>query len=83
MLFLITNPSVLAKLRSEIDSAIRDNRISSPITDAEARNLPYLQACIKEGLRIWPPITGLMEKVVPPEGDVVNGMFVPGGTQIG
>ncbi|EON62757.1 hypothetical protein W97_01982 [Coniosporium apollinis CBS 100218] len=83
MLFLITNPSVLAKLRSEIDSAMRDNRISSPITDAEARNLPYLQAFIKEGLRIWPPITGLMEKVVPPEGDVVNGMFVPGGTQIG
>jgi len=45
--------------------------------------MPYLQAIIKEGLRIWPPITGLMSKAVPPGGDVVNGLFIPEGTQIG
>jgi cytochrome P450 len=38
---------------------------------------------IKEGLRIWPPAVGLIPKLVPPEGDVINGMFVPGGTEIG
>ena len=26
---------------------------------------------------------GLMQKVAPPTGDVLNGRFVPGGTQIG
>jgi cytochrome P450 len=26
---------------------------------------------------------GLMQKVVPPEGDTIYGQFVPGGTQIG
>jgi cytochrome P450 len=53
------------------------------ITEAEARELPYLQGVIKEGLRIFPPVTGLLMKQVPPEGDVINGMFVPGGTRIG
>jgi cytochrome P450 len=57
--------------------------ISSPIQDAEARKLPYLQAVIKEGLRIFPPVVGLMSKVVPPEGDVIDNLFVPGGTRIG
>lgn len=38
---------------------------------------------IKEGARIWPAITGLKSKVVPPEGDTINGRFIPGGTCIG
>lgn len=45
--------------------------------------MPYLQAIIKEGLRIWPPVTGLSSKVVPKGGDTINGVFVPGGTNIG
>lgn len=31
---------------------------------------------------MWPPATGLMSKVVPPEGDTIDGKFVPGGTEI-
>ena len=45
--------------------------------------MPYLQAVIKEGLRIHPPITGLLTKVVNPGGEVAKGRFVPGGTGIG
>jgi cytochrome P450 len=78
-LYLITTPRVLKKFRAEYSKS----PISSPILDSEARNLPYLQAIIKEGLRIWPPVVGLMAKEVPPAGDVVNGLFVPGGTSIG
>lgn len=76
---LIMHPRVTSKLRTEISS----NPISSPIQDAEARKLPYLQAIIKEGLRIFPPVVGLMSKEVPPSGDVINNQFVPGGTKIG
>lgn len=74
---------MLWRLRAEIDAAAEKGRISSPIQDVEARTLPYLQACIKEGLRLFPPVTGLMPKVVPPEGDTFNGVFIPGGTEIG
>ena len=63
--------------------AVKNGSISSPIQDSEARELPYLQACIKEGLRFFPPVTGLFDMVVPPEGDTFNGVFLPGGTEIG
>ena len=74
---------MLWRLRAEIDEAVGNGSISSPIEDSEARTLLYLQACIKEGLRMFPPVTSLFPKVVPPEGDTINGVFLPGGTEIG
>ena len=83
LLSIISNLSVYSKLQCEIDDAASRGEISSPIKDTEARQLPYLQACILEGLRKFPPITLLRERVVPPEGDVILGHAVPGGTNIG
>jgi cytochrome P450 len=83
MLYLITKPKHLDKLRREIDSAIVDGHISCPVSDTDVKRLPFLQACVKEGLRIHPPFTGLVMKAVPKQGDVINGVFVPGGTKIG
>lgn len=80
MLHLMTSPRVLAKLRTEIASSPRTTPV---ISDAEARAMPYLQAVVKEGLRIYPPVTGLMSKDVPPAGDTFKGTFIPGGTRIG
>lgn len=81
MLLIATSPNTYSKLQSEIGNAIKNKLISSPITDAEAKKLPYLQACIKEGLRMWPPITGLMPKVSPTD-DTINGQHIPAGTKI-
>ncbi|KAF1934828.1 cytochrome P450 [Clathrospora elynae] len=83
MLYLIKNPSMYSKIQAEIDQGILTGAISSPIKDSEARNMPYLQAAIKEGLRILPPAPNGMFKQVPPQGDVISGTFIPGGTQIG
>ncbi|KAJ4370788.1 hypothetical protein N0V83_005310 [Neocucurbitaria cava] len=83
MLNALTNPTIYSKLRAEIDENLAAGKISSPITDAEARQLPYLQATIREGLRIMPPASGAFFKTVPPAGDVIDGKFIPGGTQIG
>lgn len=88
MLFLITNPQCYQTLRTEIDKAIQQGKISRPvIKGSEGQTLPYLQAVIKEGLRIWPPVTGMMSKKSPPEGDTVEidgkKVFIPGGTSIG
>jgi cytochrome P450 len=38
---------------------------------------------LKEGARIFPVATGIMPKIVPPEGDTINGIFIPGSTEIG
>lgn len=83
MLGLLTNPTAYERLKSEINAATVSNRLSSPITDAEGRQMPYLQAVIREGLRLMPPASGAFFKQVPPGGDSINGMFIPGGTQIG
>ncbi|KAK4184486.1 Pisatin demethylase [Podospora australis] len=82
LLYIITTPRVYNALQAEIDAAIRSGAISSPITNAEAAELPYLQGVIYEGLRLHPPFTGIPMKVVPPEGDTVDGKFIPGGTRI-
>ena len=79
LLYIVTNPHVQSKLLEEISHA----PISSPIKDIEARKLPYLQAVIKEGLRIFPPVTGIMFKQVPPGGDTLNGIYIPEKTNIG
>ncbi|EOO00516.1 putative cytochrome p450 protein [Phaeoacremonium minimum UCRPA7] len=80
MLYIMTSPRVVNALRAEIASTKRSTPI---ISDAEARGMPYLQAVIKEGLRIFPPVTGLMTKDVPKGGDTFKGMYFPEGTKIG
>ncbi|KAL8674088.1 MAG: hypothetical protein Q9168_001483 [Polycauliona sp. 1 TL-2023] len=83
LLSIITNPRVYHQLQSEIDDAIRQGKTSVPIQEVEARQLPYLQACIQEGLRIHPPLAQLRDRVAPPEGDYIHGYRIPGGTWIG
>ncbi|KEY73162.1 hypothetical protein S7711_04128 [Stachybotrys chartarum IBT 7711] len=83
LLNLLSNPPIYLRLRKEIDDGIQAGNISSPITNAEARELPYLQAIIKEGLRIRPAASGAFFKAVPPGGDTIDGKFLPEGTQVG
>ncbi|OAR05796.1 hypothetical protein LLEC1_04638 [Akanthomyces lecanii] len=83
LLSLLSNPIAYGKLQREIDDSIAAGTVSSPVTNTEARQLPYLQAAIKEGLRLKAPAAGPLFKTVPPEGDVIDGKQIPGGTQIG
>ena len=78
-MFIILNPLVYARIQAELDQAPLSPSI---VTDSEAKRLPYLQACIREGMRIFPPVTGLFNKRVPPGGDTIHGKFIPEGTEI-
>ncbi|KAK0707829.1 cytochrome P450 71A20 [Lasiosphaeris hirsuta] len=81
LLFIMTSPLVYNRLQAEIDAGVEEGRISSPITDAEARELPYLQAVIREGLRMWPPATAALPKVSDRD-QVVCGVHIPAGTNV-
>jgi cytochrome P450 len=83
LLYIISTPPVYNRLQAELDKAFDSGHISQPIKDSEARRLPYLQAVITEGVRIFPAATPPLFKIVPEEGDTVSGFRIPGGTQIG
>jgi len=83
ILYLTSNPRAYKIMLGELDKAKIEGRISSPIQNMEAKQLPYLQAVIREGMRIYPGGTGLAFKQVPPGGDEVAGYKLPGGTQVG
>ncbi|KUI53203.1 Pisatin demethylase [Cytospora mali] len=82
LLYLTTSRVAYDTLQSEIDEAIASGKISNPIRNDEAKEMKYLQAVIYEGMRMQLPYTGLLMKQAPPEGDTINGMFIPGGTRI-
>lgn len=39
---------------------------------AEAQKLEYVDACIWEGIRMWPPLFGTKAKVVPQGDDTIK-----------
>jgi cytochrome P450 len=81
--FLVTNPSKLGKAREEIDKADRAGLLSAPIQFEETRqHLPYFVGCIREGLRLQPPGTNLYARIAPKEGKVIDGHFIPEGTEV-
>lgn len=80
---LLSRPDASRRLVAEIDARVAEGSISSPVTDLECRTMPYLQAVLKESMRLYPPLTALAFKEVPAGGDEVLGYFLPGGTQVG
>lgn len=89
MLLLMTNPRVLAALRKEVYIAVAEGTVNLEkgiINYAEALALPYLQAVIRESLRVFPPTVDPLPRVAPQEGDSVEignrTVFIPGGTRV-
>ena len=82
--YLLKYPSTYLKLRQEIDQFKAEGKCGHPnITFKESQEMSYLQAVIKEGLRLH-PATGLpLWRVVPEGGADISGKFFPAGTVVG
>lgn len=81
---LLKNPRSLETLEIELEDAQRSSKVSVPLpTWTEVQNLPYLNAVIKEALRLNPALALPLERVVPAPGLQVERHFLPPGTVIG
>ncbi|KAF5017302.1 hypothetical protein F66182_10783, partial [Fusarium sp. NRRL 66182] len=65
--YLLKHPETYKRLKDEIDQAAVQGKISDSISFKEAQELPFLQAVIKEALRLH-SATGLPLARVVPEG---------------
>lgn len=72
-------PHALARLRTELEQEFGNIDMTDPITFKQARKLPYLQAVIKEALRIHPATGLILGRVVPEGGATIAGRFFPEG----
>ena len=72
--YLLQNPSKLKQLTDEIRGAFESE---DSITIERLQRLNYLHACIEEGLRMYPPISNGLPRIVPPTGVEIGGMLVP------
>ena len=79
---LLRTPTALARVTKEIREAFKDE---AEITMVIAANkLPYMLACIQEGLRIYTPAAGSLLRYVPTnETRIDDGVLVPGTTKVG
>uniref|UniRef100_A0A182QCA7 Cytochrome P450 n=1 Tax=Anopheles farauti TaxID=69004 RepID=A0A182QCA7_9DIPT len=75
---LAKSPEKQAKLREELRRIIPHR--DSPLTPDSVRNLPYLRACIKEGLRLHQPTPANVRKVG--HNIVLQGYRVPKHTEV-
>lgn len=73
---LLKNPDPMKKLVDEIRGAF----VSTDDMTMEAlAQLPYLNACLKEALRRYPPVPIGLPRVTPSNGSTICGEFVPPG----
>ncbi|KAF5012850.1 hypothetical protein FDECE_1140 [Fusarium decemcellulare] len=73
--FLLERPECLAALQHEVRSAFQTQQ---EINESSTRDLPYVNAVVKEALRIFVPLPINVPRVSP--GGFVDGRYIPEGT---
>ncbi|KAM5345061.1 hypothetical protein ACJ41O_010923 [Fusarium nematophilum] len=80
--FLLQNPRAFKKLEKDVVAADFDK--SEIVSYNAARSLPYLDAVVRESMRMHPGVGMLLERYVPESGlSLPDGSFVPAGAAVG
>ncbi|KAK5991453.1 Cytochrome P450 monooxygenase dtxS2 [Cladobotryum mycophilum] len=79
--YLLRNPDKLEKCVNEIRGAFGSQE-SINFKDTNYK-LPYLMACIEEGLRLYPPVpTALLRETLPGRPTLIDGNLIPEKTVV-
>ncbi|KAI5815911.1 cytochrome P450 [Pyronema omphalodes] len=74
--FLVRHPEILKKLRQTLDEAFPSGQYDPKV------NVPYLDACINETLRLQPPVPCGLLRTTPMQGLTIDGVFIPGNINV-
>ncbi|KAI7968599.1 hypothetical protein EIK77_006618 [Talaromyces pinophilus] len=81
--YVLKTEGVLAKICAELESATLYGT-DGPVSYKNAKNLPYLEAVIRESIRVHPGFALVLEREVPEEGfHLPDGKVVAPGTIVG
>ncbi|KAK3614713.1 hypothetical protein LTR56_027069 [Elasticomyces elasticus] len=69
--------------QSRLVQEISDAGIDEDLEHENLKGLMYLQACIRESIRLKPVVATSMSRTIPMQGMWVEGNAIPGGTIIG
>lgn len=78
---MIRHPTAWARVRREIETAARAGRCQDRVVSfRDANELPLLQACIKEAIRVFSPVPMGLPRLAPKEGITIGTETFPAGT---
>ncbi|KFA52277.1 hypothetical protein S40293_00629 [Stachybotrys chartarum IBT 40293] len=77
---LLKNPETYRRLQEEVRSSVST---LSELGVESVQSLPYLSAVVDETLRIHHPTPIHLPRIVAPEGQIIDGKWIPGNTVIG
>ena len=77
---LIRHPQHMKTLREEVATAFVDDEAVASYD--KVKDLPFLKACLDEGMRIRPPVSSGLPRRTPPEGANILGKWIPGDTSV-
>jgi hypothetical protein len=81
LFYLVRQPGALSKLSAEVRGAF--NGVEEIVSSARLNELVYLKAVLDEALRLAPAVPGAIPREVMAGGAVVDGVFLPVGTNCG
>lgn len=77
--FVCTHPDVYKRLVAEIRETLTNEE---ELRWETVKDLRYLDATVKEALRLFPPSPASQQRVVPPGGATIDGYYIPAGMTV-
>lgn len=74
---LATDKPACVKLQEEIDIVFPQ---TAQLDVSKLSKMTYLQACINETLRLFPPVPSGLQRMTPKKGIFIGERFIPGDT---
>ncbi|KAL3485692.1 cytochrome P450 [Aspergillus germanicus] len=79
---LVRNPEEIEKLRAELAPYVDKDQPDGEFLHSKIAHLEHLNGVINEALRLYPAVPSALGRLTPPEGIIIDGVHIPGGTHI-